>query len=694
MTTPTLVDPSAQFLARNPSALADPAALVDPSTLSPDAWARIGQPVHQYRTVEDVALALGAGFLVLRMLVAKSLTLGYPTITTGAGNLAEGALLPVVQRATSKYRTAWTGLVNPALQHAMTMGSTGGLSAEEQQAYATLYAHQIFDYINETSARSLVQSYENQLAQKWHPDVAWMRSVAGYGLEERSTLQYLKMLGQGKGGEILPHVARTFVAKQLEQRAKRIGSNEAYRAAELGKTLTWLTQYHRGELPTDTMRQWFTAEDERVCKICGPMDTVRVPMDTQFQLPDGNYVWAPGVHPNCRCQVKIAYPKLQLVKRDGYTREEHQHAIEGQPRDTQGRFGHRTATETEEVATRPVTEGITRPMTRVQRPLTRPDTAAPTRPVTARPETEIATRPLTAAFTRPDTAVANAPSLVTRAVRNIAQNAPPKLATEHKVNVPKARRQNPHGTYYAFANDLEGHGWEQDADEEPKYKVGDKITIAAAGKMLRAYPYSTERTLMFTARDAYPHEQERYRDWDLHLKGLHDDAAQAFYKVARERAHRVIYYSLEPDDLRKIYRAVSPEQAATDSTDELRDDLYDQVAKLGPRESSPLGDAYYHYLETEKPTAIGASSAKDLTELQEVQSEMGLKPHIVQVFLFERGFTGDFTPGSTAVPDALVEGKYQVIRTTVVPLKAVHHADAPSNIQAINYVYLEPARES
>jgi hypothetical protein len=46
--------------------------------------------------------------------------------------------------------------------------------------------------------------------------------------------------------------------------------------------------------------QWFTAEDDRVCPICGPLhESIRDTWMAQF--PDG-----PPAHPNCRCWIQYA----------------------------------------------------------------------------------------------------------------------------------------------------------------------------------------------------------------------------------------------------------------------------------------------------------------------------------------------------------------------------------------------------
>ena len=51
-------------------------------------------------------------------------------------------------------------------------------------------------------------------------------------------------------------------------------------------------------------RQWITAKDELVCDECGPLHKMEVPIGEPFEV-NGKKIWAPSLHPNCRCEVKL-----------------------------------------------------------------------------------------------------------------------------------------------------------------------------------------------------------------------------------------------------------------------------------------------------------------------------------------------------------------------------------------------------
>ncbi len=82
-----------------------------------------------------------------------------------------------------------------------------------------------------------------------------------------------------------------------------------YRAQMIGVTETTRAYYQGGKVMADEVRAagiqmvavWHTANDERVCPICGPLNGVR-------ETSPGSGVWPgmqgpPPAHPNCRCSI-------------------------------------------------------------------------------------------------------------------------------------------------------------------------------------------------------------------------------------------------------------------------------------------------------------------------------------------------------------------------------------------------------
>ncbi len=97
-----------------------------------------------------------------------------------------------------------------------------------------------------------------------------------------------------------------------ESRAEMVARTEAFRVANDSTKQTW-----KQSGVVKSMR-WYTAEDEMVCPLCGPLDGKVVSIDQNFfdkgdtvQGSDGSSldlsyddVGAPPLHPDCRCYVR------------------------------------------------------------------------------------------------------------------------------------------------------------------------------------------------------------------------------------------------------------------------------------------------------------------------------------------------------------------------------------------------------
>jgi hypothetical protein len=81
-------------------------------------------------------------------------------------------------------------------------------------------------------------------------------------------------------------------------RAQMIAVTETTRASVEGeRSLVWQLEKENGVRMTPV---WQTANDERVCPICGPKHGK--------PITDGQY---PPAHPNCRCWVTYEFPEVQ-----------------------------------------------------------------------------------------------------------------------------------------------------------------------------------------------------------------------------------------------------------------------------------------------------------------------------------------------------------------------------------------------
>lgn len=103
-------------------------------------------------------------------------------------------------------------------------------------------------------------------------------------------------------------------AQDLSQRyAARQHRNRAYTIARTELATAYNAGAHEGTLQAQAagllgpcIKEWSTADDERVCPVCGSLQGKQIPMDAEFE--GASRTWStrihPPLHPSCRCAVK------------------------------------------------------------------------------------------------------------------------------------------------------------------------------------------------------------------------------------------------------------------------------------------------------------------------------------------------------------------------------------------------------
>ena len=132
-----------------------------------------------------------------------------------------------------------------------------------------------------------------------------------------TTLELLKSkldegISQGASISELTNLVSQIYEYSDDARAEMVARTEAFRIANDSTKQTWK------ESGIVKSMRWYTAEDERVCPLCGPLDGKVVSIDQNFfdkgdtvQGSDGStlevsydHVGAPPLHPDCRCYVR------------------------------------------------------------------------------------------------------------------------------------------------------------------------------------------------------------------------------------------------------------------------------------------------------------------------------------------------------------------------------------------------------
>lgn len=273
-----LVDPGSAFLASG-----DPARFLEDNLPSTEPTA--GEDQNHVKA----AVLIAGAFVVWRLWVTRRAREEIP----GPPVDAEGAL----GRLWAKHKPIWLRIAEPTIEAVM---ADAGLTGEELRAVAADYAAGLGSYIHTQAADAVVAGFREQLRRGVNPTLSWLRAIEGYGLDERRLRSWVaqQAVAGGPISDLIAPGALRALDRAMLARADVLGQNEAWHARHVAKSVAWLYAERRGELPTGTRKRWLTADDERVCKICGPLHLQEVWLDQQFVLPTGQRLWAPGVHPN------------------------------------------------------------------------------------------------------------------------------------------------------------------------------------------------------------------------------------------------------------------------------------------------------------------------------------------------------------------------------------------------------------
>ena len=110
-------------------------------------------------------------------------------------------------------------------------------------------------------------------------------------------------------GEPLPVLVERLRPIFGDARAERIAVTEVTRAFAAGNQAAWASTGMVGA------NKWMTAEDEKVCEICAPLDGIVVPLGDGF-TPDGpgEGPTMPPAHVNCRCSL-LPVLSMEMIKK-------------------------------------------------------------------------------------------------------------------------------------------------------------------------------------------------------------------------------------------------------------------------------------------------------------------------------------------------------------------------------------------
>lgn len=272
-------------------------------------YASYTPPSHPDSHYLQAAAGIAASFLAFRWLMS----VGLNAENVRRRQEADEAIRKIQDLATPDFLAA----VEPHVHLAAAV-----VNNRIEENYARAYSEQLSSYISETSAQALLEGYTAATNAGIDSARSWEIAASGYGLDSVQMRQYvmaaIRAYGETKPGYNTQERLKPedmLLQKLIESRAAKIGENESFAAAQLSTIISYQASEYRGEAEGG-IRRWETAQDERVCPVCGPLDGVEMGMFEPFSV-NGKLIWAPGVHPNCRCSVSILYPASTVSKAMG-----------------------------------------------------------------------------------------------------------------------------------------------------------------------------------------------------------------------------------------------------------------------------------------------------------------------------------------------------------------------------------------
>jgi len=135
-----------------------------------------------------------------------------------------------------------------------------------------------------------------------HP--RWAKAVTKF--EEDEIKRLVKMgFSEERARRTAEERASRYSDRLVKARASMIARTEINMAEQAGRYEGWQQAFEAGYVDPSSMKMWMTAQDERTCDICGPLDGETVEWNGVFSI---GYETPGFVHPHCRCTMVIIPP--------------------------------------------------------------------------------------------------------------------------------------------------------------------------------------------------------------------------------------------------------------------------------------------------------------------------------------------------------------------------------------------------
>ena len=218
-----------------------------------------------------------------------------------------------------QYRKISAPVMADAYVRAYRQANAGDVPISVIYDLAEKHAEKTGDYFHASSRDALADGFNSLVNRRLPARAAADRVFDAYGLTPRQMRGYVnnKQLMTPVDSPIPFDVkgrAREYIDRSFTTRVRKLSEQEEHNIDEQAKQFAWMWLQDKGRLNERAQKIWITAKDERVCPVCGPLHGQKVLVSEQFKTPEGDF-WSPGVHPNCRCVVRLIENRFTLEKR-------------------------------------------------------------------------------------------------------------------------------------------------------------------------------------------------------------------------------------------------------------------------------------------------------------------------------------------------------------------------------------------
>ncbi|NDB03718.1 MAG: hypothetical protein EBY38_08680, partial [Flavobacteriaceae bacterium] len=135
-----------------------------------------------------------------------------------------------------------------------------------------------------------------------HP--RWAKAVIKFENEEIRRLTKMG-ISEERARATAADRAEKYADRLLRARASMIARSEINMAEQAGRAEGWQQAFDAGYIDPSSMKMWMTAQDERTCPVCAPLDGETVEWNGVFSI---GYETPGFVHPHCRCTMVLIPP--------------------------------------------------------------------------------------------------------------------------------------------------------------------------------------------------------------------------------------------------------------------------------------------------------------------------------------------------------------------------------------------------